>query len=252
MKSADTLPGVSLATLSAPLRALFTAFLLTIGIGYLAALTYMFFSEVKPHAEQGLSLVQGVTQKYRGTRDNTVFEVSLRGAMGQGLSTLEKDLLLRWVQDGASADGYKKISNIIDEKCANCHNGTTPIPPLRTFEDVTKLTEVTPGPTWERLARVSHIHLFGISFIFLMTGAIFAFSTVPLKIRLPIIVLPYVAIWLDIGSWWVTHWESFFAFAVVTGGALMGLSLGAQIVISLWDMWFSRTKPIAAAAPQTV
>ena len=74
---------------------------------------------MKPHAEQGLSLVQGVTQKYRGTRDNTVFEVALRGAMGQGLSTLEKDLLLRWVRDGATADGYKKISNIIDEKCAN-------------------------------------------------------------------------------------------------------------------------------------
>jgi hypothetical protein len=32
---------------------------------------------------------------------------------------------------------------------------------------------------------------------------------------------------------------------------MMGLSLGAQIVISLWDMWFGRAKPIAVAAPQT-
>ena len=251
MKATDSSPGVTLATLSAPLRALFTAFLLTIGIGYMAALTYMFFSEVKPHRDQGLGLVEGVTHKYRGTRDNTVFEVSLRGAMGAGLTPLEKDLLLRWVTDGSTAEGYKKISNIVEEKCANCHNGTVPIVPLRTFEEVSKLTEVTPGPTWERLARVSHIHLFGISFIFLMTGAIFALSTVPLAVRVPIIVLPYIAIWLDIGSWWVTHWESLFAYIVVIGGALMGFSLGAQILISLWDMWFSRTKPMAVPAPQT-
>lgn len=251
MKARDAIPGVTLATLSTPLRTLFTAFLLTIGIGYISALTYMFFSEVKPHREQGLGLVEGVTHKYRGTRDNTVFEVSLRGAMGAGLTPLEKELLLRWVSDGATSDGYGKISNIIEEKCANCHNGTVPIVPLRTFEEVAKLTEVTPGPTWERLARVSHIHLFGLSFIFLMTGAIFALSSVPLSVRVPIIVLPYIAIWLDIGSWWVTHWESFFALTVVVGGALMGLALGAQILISLWDMWFSKARPIAVAAPQT-
>jgi hypothetical protein len=250
MKAVDAIPGVTLATLSAPLRALFTAFLLTIGIGYIAALTYMFFSEVKPHSEQGLGPIEGVTQKYRGTRDNTVFEVSLRGAMGAGLTPLEKELLLRWVRDGSTADGYSKISNIIEEKCANCHNGTVPIVPLRTFEEVAKLTEVTPGPTWERLARVSHIHLFGISFIFLMTGAIFALSSVALAVRVPIIVLPYIAIWLDIGSWWVTHWESFFAITVIIGGAMMGLALGAQILISLWDMWFSNRKQIAVAAPQ--
>jgi hypothetical protein len=248
MQEVRTSSGVTLRTLGAPLRALFTAFLLTIGIGYLAALTYMFFSEVRPHAEQGLGLVQGVTQKYRGTRDNTVLEVSLRGAMGAGLSPLEKELMLRWVAEGSSADGYKKISNIIAEKCAGCHNGVVPIVPLRTFEEVTKLTEVTPGPTWERLSRVSHIHLFGISFIFLMTGAIFAFSSTPLSVRVPVIVMPYVAIWLDIGSWWVTHWESFFAYIVVIGGALMGVSLGAQILISLWDMWFGRREPAAAAA----
>jgi hypothetical protein len=248
-QSEQALPGITLRTLNAPLRALFTAFLLTIGIGYIAALTYMFFSEVRPHHEQGLGLVQGVTQKYRGTRDNTVLEVSLRGAMGAGLTALEKELMMRWVAEGSTPEGYKKISNIISEKCANCHNGIVPIVPMRTFEEVTKLTEVTPGPTWERLSRVSHIHLFGISFIFLLTGGIFALSATPLSVRVPILVLPYIAIWLDIGSWWVTHWESFFAYTVVIGGALMGMALGLQIVISLWEMWFGKRQTIATVVP---
>jgi hypothetical protein len=35
-----------------------------------------------------------------------------------------------------------------------------------------------------------------------------------------------------------------FAYAVLIGGALMGVSLAAQILISIWEMWFT-----ASAAP---
>jgi len=37
-----------------------------------------------------------------------------------------------------------------------------------------------------------------------------------------------------------------FAWVVVIGGALMGLALAAQILISLWEMWFPREQPRAA------
>jgi hypothetical protein len=43
---------------------------------------------------------------------------------------------------------------------------------------------------------------------------------------------------MDIGSWWATKYlSSLFAFTVIAGGALMGLSLALQILISLWEMW---------------
>jgi hypothetical protein len=97
---------------------------------------------------------------------------------------------------------------------------------------------VDTGTSLSTLARVSHVHLFGISIIFLLTGAIFALSELPAALRALIIAVPYLAIWADIGSWWVTKYEPIFAIVVIVGGGLMGLALAAQIAISLWEMWF--------------
>ncbi|OGA68278.1 MAG: hypothetical protein A3G81_02650 [Betaproteobacteria bacterium RIFCSPLOWO2_12_FULL_65_14] len=63
---------------------------------------------------------------------------------------------------------------------------------------------------------------------------------------MPILAMPFFAIWADIGSWWITKYEPVFAWVVVIGGALMGLALAAQILISLWEMWFPREQPRAA------
>ena len=55
-----------------------------------------------------------------------------------------------------------------------------------------------------------------------------------------LIAIPFVAIWLDIGSWWFTKFKPLFAYTVIGGGALMGLSLAAQISLSLYEMWVPR------------
>jgi len=112
-----------------------------------------------------------------------------------------------------------------------------PIPPLTSFEDVRKVAQVDTGLSFLQLARVSHVHLFGMSIIFLLTGGIFAFSAVRAKLRVLVIVVPYVSIWADIGSWWITKYQPGFAYAVLIGGGLMGVALAAQILISIWEMW---------------
>jgi len=85
---------------------------------------------------------------------------------------------------------------------------------------------------------VSHIHILGIVIIFLLTGAIFSLSVTPIWFRVSVVVAPYLAIVLDIGSWWATKYrDPAFAYIVIIGGALMGLALACQIFVSLWDMW---------------
>jgi hypothetical protein len=43
---------------------------------------------------------------------------------------------------------------------------------------------------------------------------------------------------MDIGSWWATkYFDPVFAYIVLMGGALMGLSMACQILIPLWEMW---------------
>ena len=75
----------------------------------------------------------------------------------------------------------------------------------------------------------------------LLTGAIFSLSTTPIWLRVSLVVLPYVTIVMDIGSWWATRYLSpTFAYIVLGGGALMGFALALQIFISLWEMWIDR------------
>jgi hypothetical protein len=234
---------VSLRNLPASLRALFSSFLIVIGIGYLSALSYLFLVDVEPHRQAGQGLVEGLGAKYHGSTSGSRLEAALRGTMAGMLTTEERNSVLQWIEAGATAEGYTTIEPLITQKCGACHGARSgmPVSSLASLQDVQKLTKVDTGLNLLQLTRVSHVHLFGISIIFLLTGAIFSLSETPMWFRVLILVVPYLAIIMDIGSWWATKYYSpIFAYTVITGGALMGLAMACQILISLWDMWILR------------
>jgi len=220
-------------------RALFTSFLILIGSAYLMALSYMFLAIIEPHQKMGLGLVQGIEMKYHGNPDSSRLESALRGPMASNIEPADRDSVLEWVHNGALESDYPKVKPILDSRCVACHSAQSglPIPPLDSYAAVQKVAETDQGPTITDLARVSHVHLFGISIFFLLTGAIFALSRIAQSVRVTIVVLPYLSIIADIGSWWLTKFFPIFGVVVVVGGALMGVALGFQIVVSLWEMW---------------
>lgn len=229
----------SLHQLPLALRALFSSFLVLIGIGYLMALFYMFLVVVDPHQQMGMGLIAGVEMKYHGAPGGSRLETALQGVMADRVEPSDRDRILRWVSDGAPELGYAAVKPIFDRNCIACHNPSSglQIPSLVTFQDVEKLTRADTGESILQLARVSHIHLFGISIIFLLTGAIFSLSETPNWLRVSLVVIPYLSILADIGSWWFTKFIPVFGFVVVIGGAIWGSALAAQIVISFWEMW---------------
>jgi uncharacterized membrane protein YhfC len=80
-----------------------------------------------------------------------------------------------------------------------------------------------------------------MSFIFMPTSFVFVFSETSPIFRTILVAIPFLAIWLDIGSWWFTRNDPIFAYTVIGGGALMGISLAVQIVISLYEMWLAQS-----------
>jgi hypothetical protein len=233
---------MSLRTLPMTLRALFSSYLIIIGIGYLTALGFLFLVDVEPHQKMGQGVVEGISAKYHGSPKGTRLEASLMGSMADKLSSNERDQVLQWIYAGANSDGYAKVEPILAKNCGGCHSAQSglPIPPLTSYEDVEKIAKADTGSSLLQLARVSHIHLFGISIIFLLTGAIFSLSETPLSFRVVIVVVPYLAILMDIGSWWATkYFDPVFAYVVLVGGAFMGLAMACQILVSLWDMWIA-------------
>jgi hypothetical protein len=234
------MPIAPLAELPPTLRALFSSFLLLMGIAYLMALFLLFLVDVDTHQRMGMGLVSGIVAKYHGTSGRgTRLEAALRGVMADKIDPGDRDRLLRWIHDGAPETGYAAVKPIFDRNCVTCHNTSSApqLPSLVSYQDIRKFTQIDTGPSLAQLAEVSHVHLFGISIIFLLTGAIFSLSETPVWLRASLVVVPYLAIVADIGSWWLTRFDPVFGIVVVVGGALMGLSLAGQILIALWEMW---------------
>jgi hypothetical protein len=237
-----------LRELQLPFRALFTSFLLLIGIAYLMALSYMFLAIIEPHQKLGQGLIEGIEVTYHGDPTSSRIEAALRGSMASNIDPHDRDKVLAWVHNGAPEATYPILKPIFDNNCVGCHSAASgmPIPHLDTYEGVREVAQTDQGPTITQLARVSHVHLFGLSIFFMLTGSIFALSRIANPIRVAVVVLPYLAIIADIGSWWLTKFFPVFGVIVVVGGGMMGLALGIQIIVSLWEMWLPA--PWAGAA----
>jgi len=232
---------------STPVKVLFTCLFLTLGIGYLFAILYLYLIEIEPHTKEGDNVVEAVIHKYYGKRGETRLGASLNGAMGDNITPAQKEKIFQWLERGAKEKDYEQVEAIFKDHCAICHSADMGMPtaPLTSFEEVSQYTAVDMGQSVKTLVRVSHVHLFGMSFIFFLTGGIFgifAFSEVDTRWRILLIATPFIAIWVDIGSWWFTKLRPVFAYTVIIGGIFMGVALLFQILISLWEMWFKKVE----------
>ena len=123
------------------------------------------------------------------------------GPMADKISVPDRTSVLQWIHNGAKAKDYSRVEPIFVKNCISCHMANAKsIPALPSFQAVHKVTGADTGTSITDLAETSHIHLFGVSIIFLLTGAIFAFSETPVWFRVCLVVVPYLSILMDIGS----------------------------------------------------
>jgi hypothetical protein len=221
------------------MRVLFTSTLLVLGLGYIFAMIHVFASHAGRDGNPALS-VNDLIIAYSGSQSDTRLEGALKGPMSKMLPTEEKNEIIAWVRRGADPKEFKKdIQNIINKRCITCHSGKNPhIPNLSNFEGVSQVVEKDTGMDIFTLVRVSHIHLFGLTFIFFIVSSIFCHSYVkPLWLKCLIIVIPFFAIVCDVMSWYLTKLFTPFAWVVLISGGFMGLSFAVQFLTSIYQMW---------------
>lgn len=223
-----------------PIKVLFTGYLCTVGIGYFFALIQILFTHGMADGKFGLS-VDDIVYSYYGNRSGTVLEQKLNGSMKDKAPEQERFNIMEWVRDGANVYDYKRdgIDKIIENRCVMCHNKeASGIPDFTNFEQLKALTSQDTGATFSSLIRVSHIHLFGISFIFMFVGLIFSFAeTTTTKYKCIAIGMPYVFLIADILSWWLTKIHPMFAWLVILAGMGMAVSFVFMWVTSILEMW---------------
>ena len=223
-----------------PIKVLFTGYLCAVGIGYFFALIQILFTHGMADGKFGLS-VDDIVYSYYGNRSGTVLEQKLNGSMKENAPEQERFKIMEWVRDGADPDDYKDkgIEKIVQTRCVMCHNKeASGVPDFTEFEGLKLYTTQDTGATFSSLTRISHIHLFGISFIFMFVGLIFNFAETPtMQYKCIAIGMPYVFLVADIMSWWLTKIHPVFAWLVIFAGMGMGISFMIMWVTSIIEMW---------------
>ena len=230
------------------MKVLYTGTLVVLGIGYLFAMIHIFASHAGRDGNPALS-VNDLIIAYSGSKSDTRLEAALKGPMANMLPSAEKAEIIAWIRRGAKHEEFDvkvpgqtgpTVSSIIEKRCLICHNGSNPhIPNFKEYENLQHVVELDTGMDIFTLVRVSHIHLFGITFIFFIVSSIFCHAYIkPLWLKCVIIIIPFIAIIMDIGSWYLTKLFPPFAWVVMGSGALMGAAFATQWIISMYQMWF--------------
>lgn len=225
------------------LRVLYTAALIILGLGYLFALIYLFHTYSGRDGNAMTLSYEDLVIAYSGSGKQSRLESALRGPMSTMLPPDEVSVFITWVQEGTDRARYEKqIKPAIDKRCLACHDGSNPhLPNLNGYDNLKKVTEKDTGTDIFTLVRVSHIHLFGLTFIFFIVGTIFSHAYVrPVWFKCAVVALPFVAVAVDVSSWYFTKLYHPFAWVVMAAGAVMGLCFAFMWVVSMYQMWISR------------
>ncbi|MDD4913837.1 MAG: hypothetical protein PHW13_02205 [Methylococcales bacterium] len=230
----------SLRNLDTPVKVLFTGYLTSVAVGYLFALIQILFTHGMADGKFGLS-IDDIVYSYYGNRSGALLETKLNGSMKENAPEKERFAIIQWVRDGADEDDYidDGIEKIIQTRCVMCHSKGAAIPNFNDFKVLKELTKEDEGATFGSLTRVSHIHLFGIGFIFMFVGLIFSFTeTSTVTYKCLAIGMPYVFLLVDILSWWLTKLHPMFAWLVIMAGTGMAISFLFMWTVSILEMWW--------------
>jgi hypothetical protein len=224
------------------LNVLYTMALLVLGTGYIFAMIQIYVTHAGLDGKPGID-VQDIVIGYSGSQGKTRLESALDGPMKGMLPTEERATILTWIHAGASEQGFDAtVKPIVGKRCLVCHGGSNPnIPNLNGFNNVSKVVTRDTGMSLATLVRVSHIHLFGLTFIFFITGLIFVNAYArPVWFKCVVVAVPFAAILTDISAWYLTKYmfPTFGGWVVLISGAFMGTSFGIQFFMSLYQMWF--------------
>lgn len=229
---------LNLPSLGLSLRVLFTGYILVAGLGLMMAGGQILLTHGKADGKFGLS-VDDVVYSYYGNRGNSKLESKLNGSMKDKAPEAVRADLIRWARDGANKEQYEsKIQGEVLQYCSTCHGVIPGLPSFNSYEELHEVARIDKGITVDSLTRVSHIHLFGISFIFFFVGLIFSLAVgVPKWLKELSIALPFAFLIIDVFSWWLTKWFPAAAWLTIIGGIGYSLASTFMLFTCLYQMW---------------
>ena len=231
-------------------RVLYTAALLVLGTGYLFAMLNVYFTYAGRAGGNPLLLTaEDLVVAYSGSGKGSRLESALRGPMSTMLPADERNIVLAWAAEGSVRSAYDKaVAPLLEKRCMACHDGSNPhLLNLSGYDNLKKVTEKDAGAAIATLIRVSHIHLFGVTFIFFLVGLMFTHAYVrPVWFKCTVVALPFAAIMVDVSSWYLIKVFHPFVYVEMTAGGLMAACFAIMVLVTLYQIWFSSAPAMVA------
>ncbi|OGS99068.1 MAG: hypothetical protein A3K04_02755 [Gallionellales bacterium RBG_16_56_9] len=225
-------------------RVLYTATLFILGMAYLFAMLNVYFTYAGRAGGNPIMLsYEDIVVAYSGSGKGSRLESALRGPMSGMLPPDERNAMFAWAAEGGSRSVYDKtIAPLLEKRCLTCHDGGNPhLVNLNNFDNLKKTMEKDTGAKVATLVRVSHINLFGLTFIFFIMGLMFSHAYLrPVWLKCTVVALPFLAIVLDVSSWYFTKLYHPFAWVVIAAGGLMAMCFAFMWLVTMYQLWFSR------------
>lgn len=182
-------------------KLLFTAALMTLGTGYLFALSNIAL-------KIGFSPDQAATRYYGNEASRRMLEGLQEDAPVTGDAGVSEE-------EEFSFDDLEADESMSDEPIVSI-------------------------PTFEGLVSEGHFHLFGYTTIFFVCGLVVALAELRTGLKYSLIIAPFVASVLDIWSMLLTRFVGpGFAWLLVVSGMVMALSFLLVFVIGISQLWFT-------------
>jgi hypothetical protein len=229
-----------LSAMTLPQRVLITAFLLIMGVGYLASVFTIYISHKEADGKPALSM-NDIIITYYGDRETTLLATKSLGTMRQYYdSAADLDTVLGWIDAGADRIGYEKnVAPIFKKSCIECHSvrGSESHTPLTDYDEVKEYVTVSTGVEVVRLAGLSHTHLISHGVMFFILSLIFLATAVKDRYKIILITVAFIAVVGDVLSWWLAKLSPLFSYFSVMFGAFLGIAFIFFFFVPLYELW---------------
>jgi hypothetical protein len=156
--------------------------------------------------------------------------------------------------DFLNEDGTVKVRSLFADRCVRCHQPDGDDAkgakfPLATYEQVKAYAKVDTGAmSLPALAQSTHTHLLSFAMLFCLTGVVFALTSYPAWLRVPLAPAVLVAQVAEIACWWLARLDGppgeLCARLVLVLGGLVGVGLIGQVILGLFDLFGAAGKMV--------
>jgi hypothetical protein len=239
-----------LRALALPGRLLLTLFLLGATAGLAAGEGNVLATFSGADGRPGLSM-EDLVRAFHGRPGWTLIASKVEGGSMEKQVPVpsERKAIVAWAAGGAQREEFEEARKVLDLRCVKCHSPggekeESPFAEAREtgarWDLVSRYAAPDRGMSLAARATTTHAHLFAMSTLYGLLGAAFLFTNTRRGVKAAAVALPFLGMFVDIGSWWLAMLHPGFCWTIVAGGAMVAAGTAVLVARPLWEMWGPR------------